>query len=47
MIAQDYFNTDIVIGPTEANPVVIEMPDYDYSRYDPGNVEPLDGRTGK
>ncbi len=37
MIAQDYFNTDIVVGPTEANPVVVEDDDYDYSMYNPGN----------
>jgi prepilin-type N-terminal cleavage/methylation domain-containing protein len=35
MIAQDYFNTDIVIGPTEVNPVVQEDLDYDFSAYDP------------
>ena len=37
MIAQEYFGTDIVIGPTEANPQVVEDVDYDYSEYDPGN----------
>jgi prepilin-type N-terminal cleavage/methylation domain-containing protein len=36
MIAQDYFNTDICIGPTEVNPVVVEDEDYDYNAYDPG-----------
>jgi hypothetical protein len=37
MIAQDYFNTDIVVGPTEVNPVVVEDQDYDYGSYDPGS----------
>ncbi len=37
MIAQEYFGTDIVIGPTEANPQVVEDVDYDYSEYDPGD----------
>ncbi len=39
MIAQEYFNTDIIIGPTEANPVVVEDEDYDYTMYDPGQDE--------
>ncbi len=36
MIALDYFNTDIVIGPSEVNPVVTRDMDYDYSMYNPG-----------
>jgi prepilin-type N-terminal cleavage/methylation domain-containing protein len=36
MIAQEYYNTDLLIGPTEQNPVVEEMPVYDYSSFDPG-----------
>jgi prepilin-type N-terminal cleavage/methylation domain-containing protein len=36
MIAQDYFNTDICIGPTEINPVFKEMEDYDFAMYNPG-----------
>jgi prepilin-type N-terminal cleavage/methylation domain-containing protein len=36
MVAQEYFGTDIIIGPTEANPQVVEDVDYDYSEYDPG-----------
>lgn len=35
MIAQEYFNTDILIGPTEQNPSVTEMPAYDYNYYRP------------
>jgi|JI102314A1RNA_FD_contig_41_1820527_length_992_multi_2_in_0_out_0_1 prepilin-type N-terminal cleavage/methylation domain-containing protein len=35
IIAQRYFNTDLVIGPTEVNPVVQEKKDYDYKQYDP------------
>jgi prepilin-type N-terminal cleavage/methylation domain-containing protein len=37
MIAQEYFNTDIVIGPTEVNPVVVEDLDYDFAQYDPAS----------
>ncbi|MHC4127625.1 MAG: type II secretion system protein [Planctomycetota bacterium] len=37
MIAQEFFNTDILIGPTEANPVVVEDLDYDFSAYSPVN----------
>ncbi len=35
MIAQRYFNTDIVVGPTEQNPVVFEMKNYNFAQYDP------------
>jgi prepilin-type N-terminal cleavage/methylation domain-containing protein len=31
LIAQEYFNTDIVIGPTEVNPIVVEDLDYDFA----------------
>jgi prepilin-type N-terminal cleavage/methylation domain-containing protein len=37
MVAAEYYNTDILIGPTEQNPVVVEDQDYDYSDYDPGS----------
>ncbi|MHC5004502.1 MAG: type II secretion system protein [Planctomycetota bacterium] len=37
LIAQEYFNTDIVVGPTEVNPVVQEMKDYNYAAYSPGD----------
>ncbi len=33
LIAQNFFQPDILIGPTEANPSVREMKDYDYSKY--------------
>ncbi|MHC5112858.1 MAG: type II secretion system protein [Planctomycetota bacterium] len=36
LIAQNYFNTDIVIGPTEVNPQIEQYTSYDYSAYDPG-----------
>ncbi len=36
MIAAEYFNTDIVIGPTEVNAVIREDEDYDYAAYNPG-----------
>jgi prepilin-type N-terminal cleavage/methylation domain-containing protein len=37
MIAREFFNTDIVIGPTEVNPIVEEKKVYDYSAYNPAN----------
>ena len=35
MIAQRFFETDILIGPTEVNPVVVPYENYDYSQYNP------------
>ena len=35
VIAQRYFNTDILIGPTEVNPIIVEKKDYNYKAYDP------------
>ena len=35
MIAQEYFDTDILVSPLERNPVVTEDRDYNYSAYDP------------
>jgi hypothetical protein len=43
MIAKEYFNTDIVIGPTEVNPIVQEYTTYDYSYYDPSTDSYWDG----
>jgi prepilin-type N-terminal cleavage/methylation domain-containing protein len=43
LIAQEYFNTDLVIGPTEVNPIVVEDLDYDYSLYNPGQDTYWDG----
>ena len=37
MIAQDYFNPDILISTFERNPLVTEDRDYDFSAYDPSN----------
>jgi prepilin-type N-terminal cleavage/methylation domain-containing protein len=37
LVAQEYFNTDILIGPTEVNPIVVEDLDYDYAKYAPAN----------
>ncbi len=37
MIAQEYFGTDILIGPTESNPNVHEDINYDFARYNPGD----------
>ncbi len=36
MIAQTYFGTDILIGPTESNPIVVEDTNYDFAKYAPG-----------
>ncbi len=35
MIAQEYFGTDLMIGPTEVNPVVRRCENYDHARYNP------------
>ena len=48
MIAQQYFDTKILIGPTEVNPVVVEYKGadgngYDYTQYDPGSDSYWDG----
>ena len=37
MIAQQYFGTDILIGPTEVNPIVVEDVNYDFAEYRPGS----------
>jgi prepilin-type N-terminal cleavage/methylation domain-containing protein len=37
MVAQEYFNTDILIGPTEVNPIVVEDLDYDFAMYAPAD----------
>ena len=37
LIAQKYFGTDIVIGPTEVNQQVREKTDYNFDLYDPTN----------
>jgi prepilin-type N-terminal cleavage/methylation domain-containing protein len=36
MISREYFNTDIVIGPTEINQRVREKLNYNYASYNPG-----------
>lgn len=35
MIAKEFYNTDIIIGPTEENPVVEEYKEYRYEEYNP------------
>lgn len=35
LIAQQFFGTDIVIGPTEVNPNIREKTDYNFDAYDP------------
>ncbi len=43
MIAQNYFKPEILIGPTEVNPNVEEITDYDFDAYDPGADSYWDG----
>lgn len=45
MIAQNFFNTDIVISPTEVNPNIRQYQNYQYSAYDPGADSYWDGDT--
>ncbi len=35
VIAQNLFDTELLIGPTEVNPVIVVDRDYDFSLYDP------------
>jgi len=37
LIAQNFFGTDIVIGPTEVNPNIREKQDYNFDLYNPAN----------
>ncbi len=34
-IAKEMFNTDLIIGPTEVNPIVMEKRDYNFTQYNP------------
>ncbi len=38
MIAQNYFTTDLCIGPTEINPYVKELESYNYDMYNPSGT---------
>ena len=46
MVAQDFFGTDILYGPTETNPVVGIYKNYDYSRYNPADDDYWDPGDG-
>ena len=35
VLAQRFFNPDILIGPTEVNPIIVEKQDYNYNKLDP------------
>ncbi|HMN96165.1 MAG TPA: prepilin-type N-terminal cleavage/methylation domain-containing protein [Phycisphaerales bacterium] len=35
MVAREFFSTNILIGPTEVNPVVFEYKNYDFAQYNP------------
>ncbi len=37
MIAQEFFDPDVLVGPTEINPIVVVDTDYRRSKYDPGS----------
>lgn len=37
LIAKEYFNTDQLVGPTEANPSITVYEEYDYDAYQPGD----------
>jgi prepilin-type N-terminal cleavage/methylation domain-containing protein len=37
LIAKNFFNTDLLVGPTEANPSIVIYEEYDYDAYQPGN----------
>jgi len=43
MIAGGFFNTDLVIGPTEVNPFIQEYAEYNHDAYDPPNHTYWDG----
>ena len=45
MIAQNFFNPDILISPTEVNPFIRQYQNYQYSAYDPGIDSYWDGDT--
>ena len=43
LIAQEYFNGDILIGATEVNPKIKQFENYNYAMYDPGSDTYWDG----
>ena len=43
MISQEFFNTDILIGPSEQNPIITECLVYDYTQYNPAQDVYWDG----
>lgn len=43
MVAQGFFNTDLLIGPTEVNEVVRQYENYNYDMYDPSTDRYWDG----
>jgi prepilin-type N-terminal cleavage/methylation domain-containing protein len=44
-IAQNYYNTELLIGTTEVNPIMVEDQDYNYAAYDPTADRYWDGDT--
>lgn len=47
LVAQEYFNTDILISPAESNPNVIEFLEYDFAKYNPSMDTYWDGDGGE
>jgi len=43
LVAQEYFNTDILISPVEENPDIFEYQQYRYEMFDPNNDTYWDG----
>jgi len=44
-VAGNYYNTDILIGPTEVNALIVEDQDYNFNAYKPANDVYWDGDT--
>jgi prepilin-type N-terminal cleavage/methylation domain-containing protein len=40
MVSHEFFNTDLLIGPTEVSPVVVEDDDYNFDAFQPGETIP-------
>jgi prepilin-type N-terminal cleavage/methylation domain-containing protein len=45
-VSQNFYNTDILIGTTEVNALIVEKKDYNYNAYKPASDVFWDGDTG-
>lgn len=43
LIAQEFYKPDLLIGPTEVNPIIVECLTYDYAAYNPAQDRYWDG----